>query len=235
MGTKILIIDDDPGLLVLLQHGLEREGFCVVTAESGKAGFFRAYDEHPDLIILDIMMPEVNGWTTYRQLRRITRAPVIILTAMATREDIDKGLTLGVDAFLTKPCGFDELRARIDEVLGEHARQADDQHVLFDDGYLCIDLMRGVSVRGGHRVQLTPTESRLLLYLARRKGEAVPREELLVNVWGPEYAEELSYLDLFIRHLCQKIEQDPQHPCYLRARENEGYCFPQLAGVVSPR
>jgi DNA-binding response OmpR family regulator len=228
MGHKILLIDDDSGLLELLRQGLEIEGYTVITAESGKAGFRHAYYEQPDLILLDIMMPETDGWATYRQLRRITHVPVIVLTAMATREDISKGLSLGVDGFLTKPCSFETLREQIDQALDRAGPKDEEDHVLFNDGYLCIDLMRGVSVDAQQDVQLTSTEVRLLTYMARRKARLVPREELLTQVWGADFVDEVSYLDHYIHHLCQKIEPDPNNPRYLRLCQDQGYCFAEL-------
>ena len=228
MGHKILMIDDDAGLLELLRQGLEIAGFTVITAESGRAGFQRAYHEQPDLILLDIMMPEADGWETYRQLRRITHVPVIILTAMATREDVSRGLAMGVDGFLIKPCSFETLEQHIEQALARTTPVDDEHHILFDDGYLCIDLMRGVTVGGRRNVQLTATEARLLTYMARRKNRLIPHDELLLQVWGTDFCGERAYLDHYLHHLCKKIEPDPNHPRYLHPLEGQGYCFCEL-------
>jgi two-component system KDP operon response regulator KdpE len=231
MSHRILIIDDDLGLLALLQQWLELEGYAVVAAQGGREGIHKADGIRPDLIILDIMMPEMDGWITYQELRRVCEAPIIVLTAVATEESIAKGMALGVDDYMTKPCSFEELRLRIREAIGRGA--ADHRLVVFDDGRLHVDLVNGASVQNGEPIHLSPTESRLLLYLARRRGRTVSYEELLVNVWGPEYAEEVTYLDTYVRHLCQKIEDDPDHPRYISPNRSQGYRFADSRIMVS--
>ena len=226
MNEKILLIDDDSGLLTLLQLGLEREGFEVMTARSGKEGVRQAYEHRPDVIILDIMMAEMDGWTTCQRLRNICDTPIIMLTAKSAGEDVIKGLSLGADDYLTKPCSFDELKARIHTVLrrsGSNSRS--DKQTVFDDGVLRVDLKDGLVTKRGGLIELTPTESRLLMYLASQRGRIVPHRELLVNVWGPEYAKEVGYLSVYIRYLRQKIEDDPANPHYICTRWKVGYYF----------
>jgi two-component system KDP operon response regulator KdpE len=226
MNEKILLIDDDSGLLTLLQLGLEREGFSVVTAKSGVEGVRRAYESRPDAIILDVMMAEMDGWTTCQRLRHICDTPIIMLTAKSGGEDIIKGLSLGADDYLTKPCSFDELKARIHTVLRRSSGgPREDKQTVFDDGVLQVDLRDGTVTRRGERVDLTPTELRLLMYLASQRGRIVPHKELLVNVWGPEYADEVGYLSVYIRYLRQKIEDDPANPHYICTRWKVGYYF----------
>jgi two-component system KDP operon response regulator KdpE len=226
MNEKILLIDDDSGLLTLLQLGLEREGFSVVTAKSGVEGVRRAYESRPDAIILDVMMAEMDGWTTCQRLRHICDTPIIMLTAKSGGEDIIKGLSLGADDYLTKPCSFDELKARIHTVLRRSSGgPREDKQTVFDDGVLQVDLRDGTVMRRGERVDLTPTELRLLMYLASQRGRIVPHKELLVNVWGPEYADEVGYLSVYIRYLRQKIEDDPANPHYICTRWKVGYYF----------
>ncbi len=226
MNEKILLIDDDSGLLTLLQLGLEREGFSVVTAKSGVEGVRRAYESRPDAIILDVMMAEMDGWTTCQRLRHICDTPIIMLTARSGGEDIIKGLSLGADDYLTKPCSFDELKARIHTVLRRSSGgPREDKQTVFDDGVLQVDLRDGTVMRRGERVDLTPTELRLLMYLASQRGRIVPHKELLVNVWGPEYADEVGYLSVYIRYLRQKIEDDPANPHYICTRWKVGYYF----------
>jgi len=226
MNEKILLIDDDSGLLTLLQLGLEREGFSVVTARSGVEGVRRAYESRPDAIILDVMMAEMDGWTTCQRLRHICDTPIIMLTAKSGGEDIIKGLSLGADDYLTKPCSFDELKARIHTVLRRSsAGPREDKQTVFDDGVLQVDLRDGTVTRRRERVDLTPTELRLLMYLASQRGRIVPHKELLVNVWGPEYADEVGYLSVYIRYLRQKIEDDPANPHYICTRWKVGYYF----------
>jgi DNA-binding response OmpR family regulator len=226
MNEKVLIIDDDPGLLTLLQLGLERDGFIVTTAESGKEGLRRAYEVRPDVIVLDVMMPEMDGWATCQRLRSMCDTPIIMLTARADQADVLKGLSLGADDYITKPCSFDELKARIRTVL-RRARTGSDEdwRTVFDDDNLRIDLENGSVTRRGEPIHLTPIESRLLLYLVSQKGRIVPHRELLVSIWGPEYAEELSYLSVYIRYLRRKIEDNPSKPRYIRTRWRMGYYF----------
>jgi two-component system KDP operon response regulator KdpE len=226
MNEKVLLIDDDAGLLTLLQLGLEREGFTVVTAKNGKEGIRQAYETRPDVVVLDIMMAEMDGWTTCQRLRHVCDTPIIMLTAKTGGDDIIKGLSLGADDYLTKPCSFDELKARIRAVLrrsGEPARE--DMQSVYDDGTLHVDLRDGTVRRNDEIVELTPTESRLLMYLASQRGRIVPHKELLINVWGPEYAKEMGYLSVYIRYLRQKIEEDPAHPRYICTRWKVGYYF----------
>jgi two-component system KDP operon response regulator KdpE len=226
MNEKILLIDDEPGLLTLLQLGLERDGFEVVTAQNGKEGVRKAYEHRPDVIVLDIMMAEMDGWTTCQRLRHVCDTPIIMLTARSAGEDIIKGLSLGADDYLTKPCSFDELKARIHTVLRRSgASPHSEKQAVFDDGKLHIDLRDGTVTRQGEVVELTPTESRLLMYLASQRGRIVPHRELLVNVWGPEYAKEVGYLSVYIRYLRQKIEDDPANPQYICTRWKVGYYF----------
>ncbi|HEC33804.1 MAG TPA: response regulator transcription factor [Chloroflexi bacterium] len=234
MGEKILVIDDDPGLLTLLRLGLEREGFRVVTAGSGKEGLRRAYDTRPDVIVLDVMMPGMDGWTTCQRLRHVCDTPIIMLTAKAGRTDILRGLSLGADDYLTKPCSFDELKARIRTVLRRAGSGSSNTwRATYDDGNLRVDLTNGTVARGGEPVHLTPTESRLLMYLVSQKGRIVPHRELLVSVWGPEYADEVGYLSVYIRYLRRKIEDDPSNPRYIRTRWGMGYQFAGEGAVQS--
>jgi DNA-binding response OmpR family regulator len=226
MDKTVLVIDDDSGLLTLLRLGLERDGFAVVTAQSGKEGLRRAYETRPDVIVLDVMMPEMDGWLTCQRLRSMCDTPIIMLTAKTAQADVLKGLSLGADDYLTKPCSFDELKARIRTVLrraGPSARS--DWRAIYDDGNLYIDLKDGTVTRCGEAIHLTPIESRLLMYLVSQKGRIVPHRELLISVWGPEYAEEVSYLSVYIRYLRRKIEDDPSNPHYICTRWRMGYYF----------
>ncbi len=226
MNEKVLVIDDDTGLLTLLQLGLERDGFKVVTADSGKEGLRRAYEVRPDVIVLDIMMPEMDGWLTCQRLRSMCDTPIIMLTAKTDQADILKGLSLGADDYLTKPCSFDELKARIRTVLRRAKKDSqDDWRAIYTDENLHIDLKDGKITRQGEEIHLTPIESRLLLYLVSQKGRIVPHKELLISVWGPEYVQETSYLSVYIRYLRRKIEKDPSDPQYIRTRWRMGYYF----------
>ena len=223
---KVLVVDDDPGLLVVLRMGLEKEGFEVITAESGLDGLRRAYETRPDVIILDVMMPELSGWETCQRLRRVCDTPIIMLTAKSDQADVLKGLSLGADDYINKPCSFDELKARIRTVI-RRGRMAtrENWEAVYDDGYLRIDLTDGMVTKDGKPIDLTPTESSLLVCLVSQRGSIVSHKELLTNVWGPEYADETRYLSVYIRYLRQKIEDDPSNPAYIRTRWRVGYYF----------
>lgn len=227
MDATVLLIDDDPGLLTLLRLGLERDGFAVHTAANGKDGIRKAYEHRPDVIVLDIMMDGMDGWTTCLRLRQVCDTPIVMLTALASGNDIVKGLSLGADDYLTKPCDLAELRARIRALLRRSGRDADvsETRRVYDDGVLHVNLWSGTVKLRGQVVDLTPTELRLLMYLASQRGRIVSRRELLVNVWGPEYAKEVSYLSVYIRYLRRKIEQDPANPRYICTRWKVGYYF----------
>ena len=226
MYERVLLIDDDPDLLDMLKLGLESGGFTALTACNGQEGICQAYKYHPDVIVMDLMMDEMDGWTACQRLRQVTDTPIIMLTARTDEEDIVKGLSLGADDYLTKPCSFAELKARILALLRRSGTQLPAREVgIYDDGHLSIDVRRGVVMRDGHEISLSPTEARLLMYLVSQRGRIVPHSELLVKVWGSEYAKEMSYLAVYIRYLRQKIEDNPSHPVYIRMRWKVGYYF----------
>ena len=226
MDPKVLVIDDDVGLLTMLRLGLELEGFDVSTATGGKEGLRCAYQMHPDVVILDVSMSEMDGWTTCERLRQVSDVPVIMLSGMTDKEDIVKGLSMGADDYLTKPCSLDELKARINSRLRRGARDArDHKKAVFDDGRLHVDLHEQVVHKDGELVELSPTEYRLLAHLVQERGNIVSREDLLINAWGPEYAHELRYLSVYIRYLRRKIEDDPDNPRYIQTRWKLGYYF----------
>jgi DNA-binding response OmpR family regulator len=226
MDETVLFVDDDAGLRALMKMGLEREGFVVITAADGQEGIRQAYQHRPDAIVLDVMMEKMDGWVACQRLRQVTDTPIIMLTARTDESDVVKGLALGADDYLTKPCSFSELKARILALLRRSgAQHASRELGVFDDGHLVVDPRRGIVVRQGTEVSLSPTESRLLMYLVSQRGRIVPHRELLVRVWGSEYAKEMSYLAVYIRYLRQKLEDDPSHPVYIRTRWKVGYYF----------
>jgi DNA-binding response OmpR family regulator len=225
-GPKVLVIDDEPGLLTLVQVGLAQEGFQVLTATSGKEGLRMAYDNRPDVILLDIMMPDMDGFDVCQRLRHVCDTPILMLTAKTDRQDVIKGLTLGADDYITKPFNLDELRARIHTILRRVGpKMGNSWRSVYDDGYLRVDLTEGTVWRDGDEIHLAPTESRLLMYLVSQKGRTVPQEELLTSVWGPQCANESGYLSVYVRYLRRKIEDDPSQPRYVRTRWGVGYYF----------
>ncbi len=226
MDPKVLVIDDDVGLLTMLRLGLELQGFDVVTAEGGKEGLRRAYQLHPDVVVLDVKMAEMDGWTTCERLRQVSDVPVIMLSGNTAQEDVIKGLSVGADDYMTKPCSLDELTARINSRLRRSAKstRADDK-AIYDDGHLYVDLHREKVLKDGELVELSPTEYRLLAHLVQERGRIVSRRDLMISVWGPEYADELSYLSVYIRYLRCKIEDEPDSPRYIQTRWKLGYYF----------
>jgi DNA-binding response OmpR family regulator len=221
---KVLVIDDDTDLLKLLRLGLEQEGYAVLTAIDGSQGLRTAFGAHPDLIILDVMMPGMSGLETCQRLRELSEVPIIMLTAKASESDVVKGLRLGADDYITKPFSLAEVIARVQACL-RRAESADSsvESEILTSGVLTIDFARRkVSVRGTH-VDLTPTEFRLLSYLARNRGRVVGHRTLLQEVWGPEYGDELDYLRLYVSYLRRKIEVDPANPEIIKTAWGEGY------------
>jgi two-component system KDP operon response regulator KdpE len=226
LGPKVLVIDDDPGLLTLVQAGLTQDDFQVLTANGGREGLRMAYDNRPDVILLDIMMPEMDGFEVCQRLRHVCDTPILMLTAKSDRQDVIKGLTMGADDYITKPFNLDELKARVHTILRRAGPKIGTSwRSVYDDGHLRIDLTDGTVARDGEEIHLAPTESRLLMYLVSQKGRTVPQEELLTSVWGPQCATETGYLSVYVRYLRRKIEDDPSNPRYVRTRWGVGYFF----------
>ena len=226
MDPKVLVIDDDVRLLTMLRLGLELDGFDVTTASGGKEGLRRAYQVHPDVVVLDVTMSEMDGWTTCERLRQVSDVPVIILSGKTDKADIIKGLSMGADDYLTKPCSLDELKARINSRLRRSTRSVTaDKKAVYDDGHLHVDLREEMVLKDGELVELSPIEYRLLAHLVQERGRIVPRKDLLINVWGPEYVGEVRYLSVYIRYLRRKIEDDPSNPRYIQTRWKLGYFF----------
>ena len=221
----ILIIDDDIDLSKIVQIHLEREGFKIVVASSGVEGLQKAYSSQPALIILDIMMPGMDGWTTCKRLREISDVPIIMLTARGMESDKVKGLDLGADDYIVKPFGTKELLARIHAVLRRTDSSATKKPPIYSDGELTVDFVKRTVVVRGKQVDLTPTEFKLLTNFVQNEGRVLPHRFLLTQVWGPEYSDEVNYLKLYVRYLRQKIEKDPSNPNYILTEWGVGYRF----------
>jgi two-component system KDP operon response regulator KdpE len=226
MAKTILVIDDDPEILNILSITLTKEQFDVITALDGREGLHKAYVHHPDLVVLDIMMPDMDGWQTCQRLRYVCDVPILMLTARNEQSNILKGLSLGADDYLTKPCSFEELNARIHACLRRATPQSTESwQTRYDDGVLFIDFDEGTVIRDGEQIELTPTESQILLYLASKPGHVFSHQELLTRVWGDEHKDDTGYLSVYIRYLRRKVEQDPNNPIYIRTRWGMGYYF----------
>ncbi len=231
MQHTILVIDDDPDLRLMLKAQLERKTYRVVLASSGRDGLQKAYQARPDLIILDIMMPGMDGWEVCQRLRELSSVPIIMLTARNMKGDVVKGLESGADDYLTKPFGGAELDARIQAVLrrsGNSNGMGRSRSSFYSNGYLTIDFDRRIVRVRGETVDLTPTEFKLLSCLVRNEGRVLPHCYLLTEVWGPEYADEVDYVKLYIRYLRLKIEEDPKEPVYIQTEWGVGYRFSEI-------
>lgn len=225
--SKILIVDDDSTLLQLLKSSLQLHGFDVTATESGAEALRAAFQLHPDLIILDVMMPGENGLDgieVCKRLRDMSDIPIIMLTALSQESDVVKGLNAGADDYIKKPYSIAELVARIQAQLRPKNHRADSvKSSTLRVGDVSIDLpKRKVTVRG-QEVKLTPTEYDLLVFLARHRDVVVSHRKLLNEGWGPEYVDQLDYLRLYIRYLRCKIEKDPGNPRIIKTERGVGY------------
>ena len=223
---RILIVDDDVTLLKVLQITLEKEGYTISLATRGEEGLRLAYTEHPDLVVLDVMMPTLDGWEVCRRLRQMSDVPIIMLTARSLETDIIRGLGLGADDYLPKPFGVGELKARIEALLRRVETDASlPPHAVYDDGTLKIDFHRQQVWRRGVLIELSCREFDLLACLAKSPGQLMAHRELLTRVWGVECVAENRYLSLYIRYLRQKLEDDTSNPRYILTRWGRGYLF----------
>jgi|FLYN01.1.fsa_nt_gi two-component system KDP operon response regulator KdpE len=217
----ILIVDDEPGLRELVRINLEHEGFRVLQAENGIQGLELVRAQQPDLVILDVMMPEMDGWEACRKLREFSQVPVLMLTAKVQSQDIVTGLDSGADDYLLKPFNMDELMARVRALL--RRVPSPNRPVLAGNGEIAIDKQKREVLVRGEPVDLTPTEYDLLLMLAENAGTVLEHETLLRSVWGQEYTKDNDYLKVYIWHLRRKLEQDPRAPKLLLTEWGVGY------------
>jgi two-component system KDP operon response regulator KdpE len=224
--TSILLVDDDPQLIRLVRANLESVGYKVLPALDARSALKLIDMEMPDMIILDIMLPETDGYELCQRIREFASIPIIMLTAKV--EDIDKvkGLKLGADDYVTKPFNVQELLARIEAVL---RRTRDSEEVDSPRNFTCGDIFidfvqRRVTVRG-QEVALTLIEYKLLSQLVSNAGRVMLHRELLTKVWGLEYQDEVEYLRAYIRHLRQKIEENPHQPKFILSKPGIGYIF----------
>ncbi|MBN1815179.1 MAG: response regulator transcription factor [Anaerolineae bacterium] len=222
----ILVVDDEPRMTRFIRMNLELEDFRVIETHNGVEALDKVRTSLPDLVILDVMMPELDGFETLEVLREVSNVPVIMLTVRADEEDKVRGLELGADDYVTKPFGARELVSRVKAVLRRtESTVKPDEAVLQIDDRLSIDFNSHEVIVEGERIKLRPTEYRLLYHLVENAGWVVPHETLLAKVWGYEYQEEVHYLRLYITYLRQKIEPDPSNPRYILTERGVGYRF----------
>lgn len=225
----ILAVDDEPKMIGIIRMNLELEGYRVSEAHNGLEALKKVREELPDLVLLDIMMPDMDGFETLRRIREFSNVPVIMLTVKGEEEDKVRGLELGADDYVTKPFSPRELSSRIKALLRRtEMPPVLGQAVVRVDDRLTIDLQRREVVVEGERIKLRPTEYRLLYHLVNNAGWVMSHEDLLAKVWGPEYRDDVHYLRLYINYLRQKIEADPSNPKYIITERGVGYRFIEL-------
>lgn len=223
---KILAVDDEKRMVRFIQLNLEQDGFQVITAYNGKEAIEQVRTQLPDLILLDIMMPDINGFEVLKKIREVNNVPVIMLTAKGEEDDRIQGLELGADDYITKPFSPRELVSRIRAVLRRTKSFKEDQVDLINvDDRLTIDFSRREVWVDGEKVDLRPTEYRLLYHLVQNAGWVNTHEQLLSKVWGFEYQDEPHYVRLYVNYLRKKLEEDPSHPKYILTERGVGYRF----------
>jgi DNA-binding response OmpR family regulator len=221
---RVLIVDDEPRYVRLIAVNLEASGYETLAARDGKSALDLAAGQKPDLVLLDIGLPVMDGFEVCRRIREFSASPIIMLTAKAGEADKVRGLDAGADDYLTKPFGPAELLARIRAVL-RRVQLPEGQRIAptFTAGGLSIDFAQHRVRIDGTEVALSPTEYKLLAELAKHAGRIVPTETLLHRIWGPEYGEETQHVRLYVSRLRQKIEADPEHPRWVTTRPGVGY------------
>jgi DNA-binding response OmpR family regulator len=226
----ILAVDDEPKMTRFIRMNLELEGYRVSEAINGLEALDKVRDELPDLVLLDVMMPDLDGFETLERIRQISNVPVIMLTVKGEEEDKVHGLELGADDYVTKPFSPRELSSRIKALLrrAEMPTSMEKTVVKIDD-HLAIDFQRHQVWVDDKKMKLRPTEYRLLYHLVNNAGWVMNHETLLSKVWGPEYRDEIQYLRLYINYLRQKIESDPSNPKYILTERGIGYRFMDLS------
>jgi DNA-binding response OmpR family regulator len=223
--TTILAADDDPQILRLVTRNLDLDGYEVIAVSDGQAALEQIEAHSPDLVLLDIMMPRMDGFTVTQRVREFSSVPIMLLTARGQDQDKIRGLDLGADDYLTKPFSVEELLARVRAVLRRSQFGADSHGLSAKTtvGELEVDYVQHLVTMGGQEITLTPTEYRILAYLAQNAGRVVTQDLLLEQVWGPEYTGESHMLQVNINRLRRKIEDDHTHPRYLLTKVGIGY------------
>jgi DNA-binding response OmpR family regulator len=230
MPAKILVVDDDPTMLKMVEGHLQSAGYVVKSASDGSIALRLTADWDPELILMDVMMPVMDGFTTTQRIREFSAIPIIIITAKGDERDLVRGLDAGADDYVVKPFSAQELLARVRAVLRRSETQGleDYHHKIFRHGDLVIDVDRASVEVLGDEISVTATEFRLLVTMAGSMGDVLTREELLSSVWGPDYRNEKTILWVTLSRLRQKIEMDPKNPVHIVTRQGIGYIMPKL-------
>jgi two-component system KDP operon response regulator KdpE len=233
MGKKVLIIDDDPAFRNLVEQVLTQKEYEVLKASSGQEGLRLMFDQRPDLVLLDVVMPGIDGWQVCSRIREISDIPIIMITGeYKSEEDIVRGLDYGADDYLTKPVGSKELVARVRAILRRAELPASKdirKGIIYSDGFLTVDITERKVTVNGKRIKLTPREFRLFILLVENAGHILTHKQLLEKVWGWEYTDDLDYVRIYISHLRQKIEPDTSLPRYIITEPGVGYSFQKFS------
>lgn len=227
MSNKILVVDDDRTLLRFLDEYLQREQYQVITANGGEQALRSFYQQQPDLVVLDVMMPGMDGWEVCARIRELADTPIILLTAKTSEADKLRGFRLGVDDYITKPFSLPELAARVRAVLARTVAHRQGEVSTYSAGSLAVDLRKREATLDGQNLDLTPTEFRLLAALATRAGEAVSQEALIRELWGLDRKGGGNALRRYISLVRGKIEPDPRRPTRIVTVRGFGYRLEQ--------
>ena len=232
---RILVVDDEERMVRFIRLNMEHDGFQVVEAYRGIQAIDRLRSSLPDLILLDVMLPDIDGFEVLRMVREISSVPVIMLTAKGEEDDRVRGLELGADDYITKPFSPRELVSRVRAVLRRTESAAGAPHgLIVVDDRLKLDFDRREVWVEGELVQLRPTEYRLLYHLVQNAGWVIPHDQLLAKVWGYEYRDEPHYVRLYINYLRKKLEKDPANPQYILTERGVGYRFVDFRRQAPP-
>lgn len=229
-GRLILVVDDEARMIRFIQANLEMDGFRVISAGNGLQALDKIRTELPDLVILDVMMPEMDGFETLGLIRETSAVPVIMLTVKSEDGDKHQAFTAGADDYLTKPFSPRELSDRVKAVLRRAGAPEGQERTVVVDERLQIDFARREVIVEGERIKLRPTETRLLHHLVENAGWIMTGESLLQKVWGPEYTDDVQLLRIYIAYLRQKIEKDTANPQYILTERGYGYRFVKFGG-----
>ncbi len=223
----ILVVDDEPRMIDFIRMNLELDGYRISEAHDGQAALESIRTQLPDCVLLDVMMPRLDGFETLKRLREFATVPVIMLTAKGEERDIIFGLESGADDYVTKPFAPRVLNSRIRAVLRrqESSERSPEQQILRIDGRLSVDFNRRLVIVAGEEIKLRPTEFRLLYHLIQNAGWTLTHEQILAKVWGYEYREEAHYVRLYVNYLRSKIEENREKPHYILTERGEGYRF----------
>ncbi|MGC5165537.1 response regulator [Luteimicrobium sp. DT211] len=223
-GNRVLVVDDDAGLVRALAINLRAHGWLVTTAGSGRDGLDAVARDHPDVVLLDLGLPDLAGLDVIAGIRGWSRVPIVVLSARQLGEDKVDALDAGADDYVTKPFAMNELMARLRAAV-RRAEPGDGDEPVVEAGDLHVDLARRTVTRAGEEVRLSPTEWALLEVLVRNRGRMVGREQLLHEVWGPSYGTESHYLRVYVAQLRRKLEDDAAAPRHLLTHPGAGYRF----------